>query len=443
MLTTELAEAFLKRFIQYIPYQIIITNEKGIVIASSNKSRVGSFQEIAYKILKTDNLMILTEHDSENFLGAHYGVHSAVLYHGEKIGVVGLAGNPYEVRDMISLVRISLEQMIEYELGRNNDNYRGNLRTQFIHMLLYEETAHTRSELSFLSSQLGYRSNIKRIPLLITCSMDPEDDFTNTLVQLCSSSDQDIVIKLTLGQVLVFKSFPDMSDEKLFTSYRQTICRFLAPIQQEIGKHKLVSQIPCHCLIGTFQNRLTYYRSSYNHCLWIQNQLDDGAILLTSPCQLQPELPVDDNITADNMQSDTMDSSAMSDAAARISKISDFSSQDTAGIKSDADIMIYYFYDNIGRYVKNITPLPEFHRIYNAIAENIDEEQTRRIIETLDTLQRHNYNMNTASQELNIHKNTLIFRFNKIKKEFHINPVQNAADREFIEYLVYYLNTPK
>ncbi|MDO5411418.1 MAG: sugar diacid recognition domain-containing protein [Lachnospiraceae bacterium] len=398
MLTAELAEAFLKRFIQYIPYQINIMNEKGIVIASSDKSRIGAFHEIAYKILKTDNLMILTEHDANNYIGVRYGVNSAVLYRGEKIGVVGLTGNPYEVRDMISLIRIALEQMLEYELGKNNDNYRGNLRTQFIHMLLYEDTAHTRSELSFLSSQLGYQADMKRIPILITCSMNPKHDYTNSLVQLCSgTSDQDIVIKLTIGQVLIFKSFPDMSDEALFEDYRKTIHAFLAPVLKEISDRSHSGEdSSCYCLIGTFQNRLTYYRSSYNHCLWLQNQLEDTTRLLA--CEDAP---------------------------------------------NHENTSIYYFYDNIGRYVKNITPLPEFHRIYNAVAENIDEEQTDRIIETLDTLQRHNYNMNSASQELGIHKNTLIFRFNKIKKNFNINPVQNVADREFIEYLVYYLNTPK
>lgn len=397
MLTTELAETFIKRFIQYIPYQINIMNEKGIVIASSDKSRVGSFHEVAYKILKTDNLMILTEHDT-GYIGVQYGVNSAVLYHGEKAGVIGLTGNPYEVRDMISLLRIALEQMLEYELGRNDDNYRGNLRTQFIHMLLYEDTAHTRSELSFLSTQLGYRIDVKRIPILITCSMDTQHDFTNSLVKCCSVSDQDIVIKLTIGQVLIFKSFPDMSDEALFENYRRTISDFLAPVLKTVSGQSTPEYIPsCYCLIGTFQNRLSYYRSSFNHCLWLQNQLDDTTRLLSA----------DDEISRNN------------------------------------NISIYYFYDNIGTYVKNITPLPEFHRIYNAIAENIDEEQTNRIVETLDTLQRHNYNMNAASQELGIHKNTLIFRFNKIKANFHINPVQNVADREFIEYLVYYLKTPK
>lgn len=399
MLTTELAELFLKRFIQYIPYQINIMNEKGMVIASSDKSRVGSFHEIAYKILKTDNLMILTEPDSGSYIGTRYGVNSAVLYHGEKVGVVGLNGNPYEVRDMISLVRVSLEQMLEYELAKSSDNYRGNLRTQFIHMLLYEDTAHTRSELSFLSTQLGYQLDIKRIPLLITCPMNPQEDFTNHLVQYCSSvSPQDIVIKLTIGQVLIFKSFPDLGDDTLFEDYRSAISDYLRPIWKEISSHPSLTQQPAssYCLIGTFQNRLSYYRSSFNHCLWLQNQLADNIHLLKDGESGTPEY-----------------------------------------------VSIYYFYDNIGSYVKNITPLPEFHRIYNAMAENIDEEQTHRIIETLDTLQRHNYNMNAASQELGIHKNTLIFRFNKIKKTFHINPVQNVSDREFIEYLVYYLKTPK
>lgn len=399
MLTAELAELFIKRYIQYIPYQINIMNEKGIVIASSDKSRIGAFHEVAYKILKTDNVMILTEHDVSNYIGVQYGVNSAILYHGEKVGVIGLTGNPYEVRDMISVLRIAMEQMLEYELGKNNDNYRGNLRTQFIHMLLYEDTAHTRSELSFLSTQLGYRTDVKRIPILITCSMDTQHDFTNELVQRCSGvSDQDIVIKLTIGQVLVFKSFPEMSDEALFNQYRKTIAGFLAPVlEAAYSRSGNTEDYLCSCFIGTFQNRLSYYRSSFNHCLWLQNQLDDTTKLLG----------VSDELFENSHAS------------------------------------VYYFYDNIGRYVKNITPLPEFHRIYNAVAEKIDEEQTNRMIETLDTLQRHNYNMNSASQELGIHKNTLIFRFNKIKANFNINPVQNVADREFIEYLVYYLKTPK
>ena len=37
MLTSELADVFLKRYMQYIPYQIHIMNDKGIIIAGSEK----------------------------------------------------------------------------------------------------------------------------------------------------------------------------------------------------------------------------------------------------------------------------------------------------------------------------------------------------------------------------------------------------------------------
>ena len=43
MLTSELAGVFLKRYMQYIPYQIHIMNDKGIIIAGSEKSKIGIF----------------------------------------------------------------------------------------------------------------------------------------------------------------------------------------------------------------------------------------------------------------------------------------------------------------------------------------------------------------------------------------------------------------
>jgi len=387
MLTSELADVFLKRYMQYIPYQIHIMNDKGIIIAGSEKSKIGIFSELAYKILKTDNLMILTDNDTDGYLGTRYGVYSAVLYKGEKAGVVGLTGNPYEVRDMISLIRVALEQTLEYELARKDVDYRGNLRTQFIHMLLYEDTIHTQSELSFLASQLGYATDLLRVPILINCPMSESNDYTAHLMERCGSTDpQDIVIKMTTGQVLVFKNL-EASDSE---AHRGTIMSYLKPILDEIP-----SDIPVRVLIGSYQKRLSYYRSAYHHCLWLQNQLNDNINLAA----------------ADNYNS--------------------------------GHIKVYCFYDNIGRYIKDITPLIEFHRIYNGIVADIDDEMTQRIIETIETLQKHNYNMNSASKDLNIHKNTLIFRFNKIKNALHINPVQNAAEREFMEYFCYYLSTPQ
>lgn len=410
MLTVEIAEAFLKRYAQTITHQINIVNAKGFIIASTKESCIGSFDETAYKILKTDDLMVLTDNNNRSFAD-RYGVDTAVLSRGEKVGVIALIGKPQEVRDMISLVRVAFEQMLEYEQSKNNGNYRGNLRTQFNHMLLYENSANTASELSVLSTQMGFATDVMRIPILVTCSMNVKQDFTPQLLKACKTSDQDIVIKLTLGQILIFKSFPHMTGEILFQEYRPAITRFLEPVIHLVNEYNrkneeqaIVSNISIpaphrlYCLVGSFQNVLTNYRHSFNQCLWLQDYLDH---------------PHRNLLSADLSSGIPMDSST------------------------------FYFYDNLGTYIKCITPLTEFNRIFNAITQDLDDDQIRRIISTLSILHRHNYNMNTASQELGVHKNTLIFRYNKIKKQFHINPAQVVADREFVENLIYYLDSPR
>ena len=87
-----------------------------------------------------------------------------------------------------------------------------------------------------------------------------------------------------------------------------------------------------------------------------------------------------------------------------------------------------------------LVPFMEITRIFDVYNEYLSDEMRNSIIETIGNLEKNNYNLNTTSKELFIHKNTLIFRFNKIKSLFDINPVQEPADRNFISYLTYFLS---
>ena len=59
--------------------------------------------------------------------------------------------------------------------------------------------------------------------------------------------------------------------------------------------------------------------------------------------------------------------------------------------------------------------------------------------EIVGILERNNYNLVASSKELYIHKNTLIFRLNKIRDFLGLNPIQNAGDRAFMDFLSYYI----
>lgn len=51
----------------------------------------------------------------------------------------------------------------------------------------------------------------------------------------------------------------------------------------------------------------------------------------------------------------------------------------------------------------------------------------------------NNFNLVKASKDLFVHKNTLVYRLEKYKKKFRIDPVNNGRDRDFVRYLNYYI----
>ncbi len=57
----------------------------------------------------------------------------------------------------------------------------------------------------------------------------------------------------------------------------------------------------------------------------------------------------------------------------------------------------------------------------------------KTFMEIAGALIKTNYNLVTASKELFVHKNTLLYRYNKIKDTLNINPIESSADRFFLE----------
>ena len=61
-------------------------------------------------------------------------------------------------------------------------------------------------------------------------------------------------------------------------------------------------------------------------------------------------------------------------------------------------------------------------------------------LETMGALIENEYNMSKAADWLHVHKNTLVYRLDKIREILNMNPLSSNADREFMECFYYYLN---
>lgn len=371
MLDKILAERFIDKISEFTEYNVNIMNEKGIIIASKDKERIGGFHEIAYKIINGEDDEIITEHEEHNYLGVKYGINMAIFYHHKKIGVIGMTGNPDEVAPILKIMRMSVETMLEYELYKEDIQHRKNLKEQFLNLILYGEDTDLYS-LKYYVSQLGYSETAVRIPILITTEGNVDtSELLRKIKEGSLHTYEDISAVTREKQIIIFKCFD--KGKILQGTYKYVIGEYLGNFLGFL----LDRDIECHFYIGTFQNELEEYRKAYQQCCWLR-----------------------DHVKAKSR-----------------------------GV---------YFYDYAGEYIHSLVPFMELHQIYHVFEELLDEKNQDDIVELVDALERNNYNLVDSSKELFIHKNTLVFRLNKLKVIFSINPLQKSNEKEFLKYMCAY-----
>ena len=111
-------------------HDINFINSKGIIFASTNKNRIGDFHEIGAQVLKTGETLEVNTNDS--FLGTQKGVNIPFVYKGDVSAVIGISGDPEEVRKYAYLAqKITYLILREHEL----DVLEQTKRTQLNHVI--------------------------------------------------------------------------------------------------------------------------------------------------------------------------------------------------------------------------------------------------------------------------------------------------------------------
>lgn len=391
MIEPTLADKFIKRAAQYTPYSINIMDENGIIIASTDPSRKGSFHEAAYHIMMADDDVVEVIHE-DHFPGGRTGINMALFLHHKKAGVLGITGEPDDIREASKLLRMSLETILEYEEQSRQYYQQQNLLTRFTDGLLYSEAPDREQELAVLSGQLGYDASFMRIPFLIIIDQPEQARECLDRIRLRKLTNRQDICSVTRDrEIMIFRAYR----KEAAGGYRQD----LEAMRESLTQILTAMNIKARFIAGTFQEKYGYYRDAYKHCAYLKGIKKTG--------------------------------------------IKETGIKGT-GIKEkpsgyDGPETIDYFYDHVGGYMRSIAPVYELNRIYECIGPEITDQNNTRTIELIDALSRNNYNLNESSRDLFIHKNTLLFRFNKIKERYGINPVRSASDREFLDWLNQYL----
>ena len=115
---------------------INIMNPEGIIIASTEHERIGSYHQGAREAVQTGKLVNIRKDQLDRYPGAKEGCNMPLRVDGAIIGVVGIYGDPEQIRDIAHLLEVyaakyyQLESMLRPRLSENT------LRSQLLMRLL-------------------------------------------------------------------------------------------------------------------------------------------------------------------------------------------------------------------------------------------------------------------------------------------------------------------
>ena len=69
----------------------------------------------------------------------------------------------------------------------------------------------------------------------------------------------------------------------------------------------------------------------------------------------------------------------------------------------------------------------------------MDEREIENYVTVMTALSASNYNLAEGSKRIQVHKNTLVYRLDKLRELFGMNPIQEQKDRNFMNNLCEYL----
>jgi carbohydrate diacid regulator len=375
MIDPKVAQEIADKTTEIIAYNVLITDDVGLVIGSGDRDRVGTFHEASIETVRRGDM---TWHDvaaAAQLKGVKPGCTLPVLLENRVVGTVGITGEPDEVKRFAMCVKSQTEIMLRESLHLRT----ALLQEKALESLLqdianYDPMIVDPAVLAARGEELGYDLNLSRVAVVVDLAefahlansyrsrasdSRPELELQSLkagvlrTIKEVFSGDQDLATSIGNGKYGLLHCAWSAEDSVEALQQTQTQCRALAESIQT--RHNMDLNIG----VGTLASSIFELKMSY-HDAW-------GAL------QLGKRL-------ARHRQ---------------IFQASEFRIQ---------ELLLTASYSSRERFLQ---------ALLQPMKNQSDWEDLRL---TILAWCESGYNLASASRTLHIHKNTLLYRLNKIEK---------------------------
>ena len=347
MIKPDMAQKLIDQITGYTEYNINIMDGNGVIIASRDPGRIGTYHEAAGRILRSGTDIIEIE-DDKMYPGALPGINMAIKTDGKTEGVLGVTGEPDRIREVAMVIRLAIEAMLKYEREQERLILRRGNKAHFLYLLTRVENTGIFDGTDPHKIHAQIRGSRKHGP-------------------------QDLSDVIDETHVLVFKAMP-VANKARTLSCKPGVLSYLDSAVHWLDREGVRAVF----YVGTMQTAFSQYFDAFRHARW-----------------LEANAPASDRVV--------------------------------------------FFQDHTSRFFYDSLPTEELHRVFHQYRIQLRGEDKAQLLATAGALIDANFNLTEAAKILYIHKNTMVYRYNKLKDLLGIDPLQSSADRSFLTLLWYSL----
>ncbi len=158
-----------------IGQQVNMMNELGIIIASTDPARIGTFHGGAKRIID-ERLSSLTVLDVDEYLGARPGINLPIEYQGDIVGVIGVTGPAEQVKKYGQIIKKMTEILILDISMQEENGLEDRIRTRFLNDWIHTAQKDVTRQMVENGRQLGIDITLPRRILLVRILPSREAD---------------------------------------------------------------------------------------------------------------------------------------------------------------------------------------------------------------------------------------------------------------------------
>lgn len=374
IITAQLAQKIVDSIMPIVQQNINIMNSAGVIIGSGQKNRISTFHQGAKDVLESGNFIEIYPDDTAKYPGSLPGLNWPIALGKQIVGVVGISGHPDMVRDTAKLVKMVTELILERENLIEEIQANMQLRDQFIQLLLSDKSADNYTQITKMASLLRFDLNHPRLVAVVDISNMLED-------ALKQYGTLDLVTSRTRENIKQLVEASDLVNTKDMVAFSEKELVILKHFPLTAGREAITEWS-----LSLIQVLKTEFPG---------DMLTLGAGSLTSsPLELRFSL-----------------SEALFAQKAKVSAAS-------AATIFEFDILVSYLVTQPGSI--------ETCQIYKQLKRVTSTSLNRKydMTNTINTLLKHNLNISTTAKALFVHRNTLVFRLEKLKELTGLCPHQ-------------------